>query len=624
MAVCQRAQAARINVIALTFALISCLVLLNIYSIGAHAALNVIKSHAIAIHGEPKYPANFTQFDYTSKKAKKGGTLRLAGKGTFDSLNEYITKGSPADNLALVYDTLMVASADEPFTQYGLIAHKVEYPEDRSWVIFHLRPEAYFRDGHHIDADDVVFSYNLLLEKGNPIYKFYYQDVIAVEALDAFKVKFTFEHTNTRELPLILGELPVLPKHFWEGKEFDKSSLESPLGSGPYRIKSVDAGRNITFERNYNYWGQELAVNKGLYNFDIISIDYYRDNNVAIEAIKAKEYDLRWENSSKFWATAYDVPAINNKHLIKKSIKHNANKGMQAFVYNLRKPIFNDIELRKAISFAFDFEWSNEMLFYNVYNRAYSFYSNSELAATGLPSGNELSLLSPYKGRIPDSVFKEPYSLPKSDGSGHNRPNLRNAKVILDSAGYKVKNNQLYSPKGQKVNFEILLVSPGFERIVNPFIRSLKKLGIYVNVRLVDRSQYINRKRSFDFDMIVHSFVQSESPGAEQHNFWGSESASMHGSGNLVGVKSPVIDELVEYVANAGSREELVTAARALDRVLLHNYYAIPQWYTSSSRIVYWDKFSFPEVAPIYDQYYRKAVYSWWYNPEKAAKLENN
>jgi len=618
MVVCKRTQTVRIRTIILALVLIIGFTLLNVYSAHTYAALDVIKSHAIAIHGEPKYPASFTHFDYTSRKAEKGGTLRLAGKGTFDSLNEYIAKGSPADNIALVYDTLMVASADEPFTQYGLIAHKVEYPEDRSWVIFHLRPEAYFRDGHHIDAEDVVFSYNLLLEKGSPIYKFYYQDVIAVEAIDAFKVKFTFEHTNTRELPLILGELPVFPKHFWEGKEFDKSSLESPLGSGPYRVKSVDAGRNITLERNYNYWGQDLAVNQGLYNFDIISTDYYRDNNVAIEAIKANEYDLRWENSSKFWATAYDIPAINDKRLIKKSIKHSANKGMQAFVYNLRKPIFKDIALRKAISFAFDFEWSNEMLFYNVYNRAYSFYSNSEFAATGMPSKDELRLLTPYKGRIPDAVFEEPYSLPTTDGSGHNRPNLRNAKIILDKAGYKVKNNQLYSASGQKVNFEILLVSPGFERIVNPFIRSLKKLGIYVNVRLVDRSQYINRKRSFDFDMIVHSFVQSESPGAEQYNFWGTESAAMHGSGNVVGVKHPVVDALVESVANAGSREELVTVTRALDRVLLHNYYAIPQWYTSSSRIVYWDKFSFP------DQHYRKAVYSWWYNPEKAAKLKES
>jgi microcin C transport system substrate-binding protein len=591
-------------------------------TMSATASDNSTKSHALAIHGEPKYPANFKRFDYTSAKSQKGGVLRLSGRGSFDSLNEYIAKGNPADNLALIYDTLMVTSADEPFTQYGLLAAQVEYPADRSWVIFHLRTNAYFSDGHAIDTEDVVFSYKLLLDKGSPIYKFYYQDVISVEALDAQRVKFSFRQGNNRELPLIMGELPVLPKHFWEGKEFDKSSLEIPLGSGPYTIKDVDAGRNITYERNANYWGRYLPVNNGLYNFDVISIDYYRDNNIAIEALKANEYDFRWENSSKFWATAYDIPAIEAGQLIQKEVKNSANNGMQAFVYNLRKPIFQDIALRKAVSYAFDFEWSNEVLFYNVYNRAYSFYSNSELAATGLPSQDELVLLTPFKEQLPSAVFSEPYLLPKSDGSGHNRPNLRSAKAILDKAGYVVEDNQLYNADGIKINFEILLVSSGFERIVNPFIQSLKKLGIYVNVRLVDSSQYINRKRSFDFDMIVHVFVQSESPGAEQQNFWGSQSAKMEGSGNLVGIQNPAIDGLIEHVVDAKSREQLVVAARALDRALLHNYYAIPQWYSSSSRIVYWDKFYFPETSPIYDKFYTRAIHSWWYSPEKAERLE--
>jgi microcin C transport system substrate-binding protein len=583
---------------------------------------NPIKSHALAIHGEPKYPADFIRFDYTSANAKKGGVLRLSGRGAFDSLNEYIAKGNPADNLAIIYDTLMVASADEPFTQYGLLADQVEYPEDRSWVIFHLRTEAYFSDGHPISAEDVVFSFNLLLDKGNPIYGFYYQDVESVEALDTHRVKFSFKVSNNRELPLIVGELPVLPKHFWEDKEFDKSSLEIPLGSGPYKIKSVDAGRNITYERNTNYWGINLPVNNGLYNFDIISIDYYRDGNIAIEALKANEYDFRWENSSKSWATAYDIPAIERGQLIQKEIKNKANKGMQAFVFNLRKPMFQDVALRKAISYAFDFEWSNEALFYNIYDRAYSFYSNSDLAATGLPSQYELNLLAPYKDQLPKAVFTEAYKLPKSDGSGHNRPNLRKAKAILDNAGYEVKKNQLYSADGIKINFEILLVSSGFERIVNPFIQNLKKLGIYVDVRLVDSSQYINRKRNFDFDMIVHVFVQSESPGAEQNNFWGSQSAAVEGSGNLVGIKNPAIDGLIKNVVAAGSREQLIVATRALDRVLLHNYYAIPQWYSSSSRIVFWNKFNFPAISPIYDKFYTKAIFSWWYDSEKAAQLE--
>ena len=580
-------------------------------------------SHAIAMHGQPKYPQNFERFEYTSANAKKGGTLRLAGYGTFDSLNQHIAKGNPADNLGLLYDTLMVNSYDEPFSQYGLLAHSIEYPEDRTWVKFHLRDNAYFNDQHPIRAEDVVFSYEVLLEKGNPKYKFYYADVLSAEVIDELTVKFTFKDTNNKELPLIIGELPVFPKHYWQDKEFDKSSLDIPLGSGPYKIDSVEAGRNITYVRNENYWAKDLAVNAGLYNFDSISIDYYRDSNVAIEAIKANEYDFRWENSSKFWATAYDVPSVKNNKLIKREIHHQANKGMQAFAFNLRKPIFQDIQLRKAISFAFDFEWSNQALFYQVYKRAYSFHSNSELASSGLPDDQELTLLTPYKNQLPPSVFSEAYSPPKTDGSGRNRPNLRIAKKLLDNSGYYVKDNQLYNQQGQAINFEILLVSPGFERIVNPFIKNLKKLGIYVNVRLVDSSQYINRKRSFDFDMIVHVFSQGESPGNEQKNFWGTESASMTGSGNLSGIKDPIIDELIKNVINASSRQELVIATRALDRVLLHHHFAIPQWYTSSSRLVYWNKFNQPKVSPIYDRYFTKGIHTWWYDHDKAAQLLN-
>ena len=587
----------------------------------AYSSEATIKSHAMAMHGDAKYSADFKRFDYTSTQTKKGGRLRLAGYGTFDSLNAHIAKGNPADSLELIYDTLMVQSLDEPFTKYGLVAKSIEYPEDRSWVAFHLRPEAKFHDGHPITAEDVVFTFNLLINKGNPRYQFYYADVVNVEVLDELTVKFTFKNTENKELPLIIGELPVFPKHFWQDKEFDKSSLELGLGSGPYTIKSVDAGRSISYQRNVDYWAKDLAVNAGFYNFDEINIDYYRDSNVAIEALKANEYDFRWENSSKFWATSYDIPSVKNKQLIKKQIRHRANKGMQAFAFNLRKPIFQDIQLRKAISYAFDFEWSNQALFYNVYKRAYSFHSNSELAATSMPSESELKLLLPYKDQLPASVFTQAYVPPVSDGSGRNRPNLRKAKKLLDQAGYQVRDNQLYNANGQAINFEILLVSPGFERIVNPFIKSLKKLGIYVNVRLVDSSQYINRKRSFDFDMMVHVFSQSESPGNEQQNFWGSMSANMKGSGNLAGVKNEIIDKLIENVVSAKSRPELVTASRALDRVLLHHHYAIPQWYTSSSRIVYWDKFNRPEVSPIYDRYYNYGIHTWWYDADKAAKL---
>ena len=583
----------------------------------------IIKSHAIAMHGTIKYPENFERFEYTSEKATKGGKLRLFGTGTFDSLNGFIAKGNPADNIELLYDSLMTSAADEPFTQYGLLAQTIEYPEDRSWVTFHLRPNAYFHDGKAITAEDVVFTFNLLITKGNPRYKFYYADIDTAEAIDTLSVKFTFKTNKNRELPLIIGQLPILPKHFWQDKEFDKTSLTLPLGSGPYTVGSIDPGRNITYARKKDYWGKDLAVNKGFYNFDQISIDYYRDANVAIEALKANEYDYRREKSSKFWATAYDVPAVNKQQLIKAEIAHQANSGIQAFVFNLRKSIFKDVALRKAMDYAFDFEWSNQTLFYGAYKRSNSFFSNSEFAATQLPDKKELDLLTPFKNQLPKTVFTEVYTPPVSDGEGRNRNNLRIAKKLLDNAGYYVKDNQLYNASGNAISFEMLLVSPGFKRIVNPFIKSLSRLGITVNVRLVDTSQYINRSRSFDFDMIVHSFRQSESPGNEQQNFWSSSAATIEGSGNLMGIQNPAIDGLVDNILNAKNREDLVIATRALDRALLHNHYVIPQWYNSVARIVYWDKFGIPETSAAYDRFHTVGIFTWWYDQEKANKLLN-
>ena len=584
---------------------------------------SIITSHAIAMHGEPKYPANLDRFEYTSAKAKKGGMIRFFGTGTFDSLNDYIAKGNAAEHLNLLYDSLTVQSLDEPFTHYGLLAHTVEYPEDRSWIIFHLRPEAYFHDKHAITAEDVVFSFKVLMEKGNPAYKFFYRDVEKVEALDPHTVKFSFSTHENRELVLSVGSLPIFPKHFWQDKAFDKTRLEMPLGSGPYQIDSVDPGRNITYSRFNDYWANDLAVNQGLYNFDRISVDYYRDQNVAVEALKASEYDYRWENSSKFWATAYDIPAVKSGHLIQKEIPHSANSGLQAFVFNLRNPIFQDIELRKAMNYAFDFEWSNKALFYGAYQRAYSFFTNSEFAATGLPDENELARLLPYKEQLPSTIFNEAYTPPKTDGSGRNRPSLRIAKQMLDDAGYKVVNNQLYNANKEAIKFEIMLASPSFERIVNPFIKSLKKLGIIATIRLVDTSQYINRTRSFDFDMQVHVFRQSESPGNEQLNFWGSEAAGVQGSANIIGVKNPVVDQLVKDIINAKARDDLVVATRALDRVLLHHHYVIPQWYKASNRIAYWDKFGMPDTVPIYDRYYRTGVFTWWYDQVKTNKIKS-
>ena len=585
----------------------------------------IIRSHAIAMHGEPKYAKDFSHFDYTSDKAIKGGSLKLHSIGSFDSLNHLIPKGNSADNIELIYDTITKAAADEPFTQYGLLAHTIEYPRDRSWVIFHLRPTARFHDGKPITADDVVFTFNLLVSKGHPIFRFMYADVESVAAIDKHRVKFSFSNTNNKELPLIVGGIPVLPKHYWseEGREFDKSALEIPLGSGPYKVKSIDAGRKITYEREKNYWGKELAVNKYLYNFDTVSIDYYRDGNVALEALKSGEYDFRLENNSKSWATAYNIPAVNNGALIRKEVKHSANTGIQAFIFNTRRPLFKDMAARKAINYAFDFEWSNNALFYQSYKRCYSFFSNSEFAATGLPAGRELEILDAYRDQLPASVFTEVYQPPVTDGSGHNRGNLRIAKKLLEDAGYQVVNNQLMTPDGQPFTFELLLVSPAFERIVNPFVKNLSRLGITVFTRLVDTSQYINRIRSFDFDMLVQSIGQSESPGNEQWSYWGSDAADTQGSQNLIGIKNPIVDQLIKLVVDAPSRKELVYRVKALDRVLLHHHYMVPQWYKSSSHLAYWDKFGMPAITPAFDRSFSTGIMSWWYDPEKAGQLNN-
>jgi microcin C transport system substrate-binding protein len=590
----------------------------------------ITRSYAVTLHGEPKYSEGFERFDYTSPLAKKGGTFRLFGLGTFDSLNKYIAKGNPGIRgdpghvLGLIYDSLTIRAWDEPSTQYGLLAHTIEYPDNHRWILFHMRPEALFHDGQPLTAEDVVFSFNLLLEKGNPAYKFIFKDVENVIALSKHQVKFEFKEGSTKDLMISVGSLPIFPKHYWQGREFNKTSLDIPLGSGPYRITKVDAGKRLVYSRVKKYWGKDLAVNRGFYNFDEIIIDYYRDYNVGIEALKAGEFDYRWENISKSWATAYDIASVKSGDLVKKEIPHQANSGLQAFVFNIRRPIFQDIELRKAISYAFDFEWSNKTLFYNAYDRSYSFFTNSVFAAKDLPSQEELAILEPFRGQLPAAIFNQVYQPPSTDGSGRNRPNLRIAKKILDDAGYQVKNNVLYNKQGAEIKFEILLYSPGFERIINPFIKSLAKLGIIAHIRLVDTSQYVNRTRNFDFDMMVQVFSQSESPGIEQRELWGSKAADTENSGNVIGIKNPVIDTLIENLINAKDRQELIVHTRALDRVLLHHHYMVPQWYKASSRIVYWNKFGIPEKAPIYDQQYNKGIFTWWYDPEKAKKLKSN
>lgn len=573
--------------------------------------------HGLAMHGDLKYPADFTHFAYTNPEAPKGGSVTLSAVGSYDSLNPYILKGRKASSLGLVFDTLTESSSDEAFSRYGLVAESMEVPADRSWVIFNLRPEARFHDGSPITADDVAFSVEMLKTKGHPFYRSYFGSVGTTEILGSHRIKFSFDGGENRELPLIIGELPILPKAWWADRDFDKTTLEFPLGSGPYRIKQIAPGRSITYERVDDYWGTDLPVNRGRYNFDEIHIDYYRDSTVALEAFKAGEFDFRQENVAKNWATAYDVPAVTNGQVIKEEIPHEQGTGMQAFVFNTRREVFKDARVREALGLLFDFEWTNRNLFYGAYTRSSSYFSNTELASSGVPQGEELAILERYRDKLPPALFTQPFKLPVTNGDGNIRPNLRRALRLFKQAGWQLKNKKLVDAQGQPMAFEILLVQPTFERVVLPYKRNLEKLGIAASVRTVDTSQYKNRLDQFDFDMVVGGFGQSLSPGNEQRDFWGSAVADEQGSRNLMGIKNPVIDELIEGVIAAPDRESLVAGTHALDRVLLWNHYLIPNWHIPMHRIVYWNKFDRPDTPPKY----ALGFYTWWVDADKAAKV---
>lgn len=570
--------------------------------------------HGIAMYGQPKYAAGFEHFDYVNPDAPKGGTLRVSALGTFDSLNPFIVKGVPADNIGLIYQTLLTGSNDETFTEYGLLAETIEVPEDRSAITFNLRKNAVWSDGKPVTADDVVWSFNTLMEKGAPFYAAYYADVETVTAENDKRVTFKFKRAGNRELPLIVGQLAVLPKHYWQGKDFGATSLTPPVGSGPYKIAKVDAGKSVTFERIKDWWGENLAVNKGRFNFERIVVDYYRDTTVAVEAFFAGRYDIRQEYVAKVWATGYDAPAVKDGRIKKEEIKNALPAGMQAFVMNIRKPVFADPAVRKAMQYAFDFEWANKALAHGAYTRSDSYFSNSMYAATGLPTGRELRILMEYKDKLPPELFTTEYKNPTTDGTGNARDNLRKAMQILDDAGYTVGTDGIREKDGVKLSFEIIENQAEFERWVLPYIRNLKRIGIDARFRVVDTSQMVARLNDFDFDMTVSGFGQSLSPGNEQREFWGSAKADEKGSRNIIGIKNEVVDALVEKIAMAESQEELTATVKALDRVLLWNYYVVPQWYTPVWKIAYWDKFEHPEKVAPYGLGYMD---TWWVKPAR-------
>ncbi|SVB03329.1 uncharacterized protein METZ01_LOCUS156183 [marine metagenome] len=576
-------------------------------------------SHAIAMHGDPKYYIDFKNVDYVNPNAPKGGKVIFSSTGSYDSFHPFILKGTSAAGIGNLYETLTTSSSDEAFTEYGLIAETIEWPDDRSWVAFTIREEAVWHDGKKIVPEDIIWTFNTLMEKGHPFYKYYYGDVVEVIQENKNKVRFNFKGNTNLELPLIVGQLPVLPKHYWSNKNFEETSMEIPIGSGPYKIKKFDAGRSITYELDPNYWGKDIPIKKGTENFNVIQYEYYKDRSIEREAFKSGDIDLFSENTSKDWATSYDTPAVQNGLIKKELIEHQNPQGMQAFAFNMRKEIFNDRRVREALSYAFDFEWTNKNLFYDAYKRTNSFFENSELASEGLPSGKELKYLSGYMDQLPKEVFKEEFNPPKTDGSGFMRQELQKATSLLQKSGWELVDGKLINKQSGKIfEFEILLVSPAFERIVLPFIDNLAKLGINVSLRTIDSAQYQNRLDTFDFDMIVSTFSQSLSPGNEQRNFWGSDAADTNGSRNIIGIKNTVIDLLIEKVISAKDREDLIHATRALDRVLLWGHYVIPQWHISAYRTLYWDIFDKPSVRPKYSL----GTNTWWIDPEKASTID--
>lgn len=581
----------------------------------------ISESHGYAQFGTLKYPENFTHFDWANPDAPKGGQLRLMGSGSFDTLNPYTFKGtSPIATpgffqygVSELNETLMVGSGiydpsgDEPAAVYGLIAESIEYSDDQSWVVFNLRDSARFHDGHPITAYDVAFSYRLLIRDGHPRYRTDLQGIRRVDILNRHRIRFVFDKPDNTQLIMRLGELPVLPQHYWKDRDFAATTFEPPLGSGPYRISDVQPGRRIQFERVKDWWGAELAVNRGKYNFDRVDVEFYRDTTVAFEAFKVGEFDFYIEHQAKNWANGYQFPALSRGDVVRAEIPHQIPTQTQALFMNGRRPLFADIRVRQALGMLFDFEWTNRALFYSAYQRSESYYPNSDFAATGRPEGGEWLLLSPFRDQLPAALFTEPFELPKTEGRGIPRDTLRQALALLKDAGWKLKPEGLRDKHGRALEFEILLVNPRLERILQPYTGNLARVGIQARLRTVDAAQYKQRLDQYDYDMILGTLGQSLSPGLEQWLYFHSSQVNIKGGRNYAGVANPIIDQLLEKLIAAKTREEQVSAARAIDRVLLWNHYSIPNWFISNHRLAYRNRFAHVTTPP-----YTLGLRAWW------------
>lgn len=603
--------------------------------------------HGLSTFGELKYKADFKNFEYVNPDAPKGGKVSQigsAGRTTFDSFNDHILKGDAAQGLELLFDTLMTPAHDEPDSVYGLLAKSAEVAPDKKSVTFYLRSEARFADDSPVTAGDVVFSFDTLKEKGHPRYRLILGDVEKAEAIDAATVRYSFKGDLVRDLPLLVAVLPVLSKSYYTANEFEKTTLDPPLGSGPYRIKDYKAGTFVAYERRADYWAKELPVNRGRFNFDEVRYEYYRDRTLELESLKAGNYHFREEFTSRDWATGYNTDAVKDGRLVRATIPDERPSGAQGFFLNTRRAKFSDKRVREALGLAFDFEWSNRNLFFGLYTRTTSFFENSDMKASGPPTPDELNLLEPFRDKLPSEVFGEPFVPPVTDASGNIRDNLKKARDLLTAAGWSVSTEEkvpadcgiicrglmaiglksgdvskvVRNAAGEKLEAEVLIFEEGFERIIGPYVKNLEALGVEASIRRVDPAQYEQRLKTFDFDIAIQRYALRLTPGVELKNFWGSAAAKTDGSFNLAGISDPVVDALIERVMAATSRTELVAATRAVDRVLRAGHYWVPHWYKGSHNIVYWDRFGFPAVKPKYE---RGALETWWYDAEKDAKL---
>lgn len=585
-----------------------------------HAQVVPAGGYAVGVLATPALPRGFTHFPYVDPQAPKGGAATFSQIGGFDSFNPFIVRGTPAASVSLIWDTLLKQSDDEAAVAYGWLAESVAVAADHGSVTFTLHAKARFADGSPVRASDVVWSFETLVAKGQPFYQQYYAAVAGARAVDDRTVAFTLKPGASRELPLILGQLAVLPEAWWKGRDFTAPLTDAPLGSGPYAVAHSAFNRSVTYRRRPDYWAADLPVCRGFYNIDSITHEYFGDPAVALQAFKAGDIDFRNENIAKNWATAYDFDAVKKGLVIKRIFPNRLPTGMQGFGMNTRRPVFQDVRVRQAIAWAYDFEWANKVLFYGGYERTRSYFSNSDLASSGLPQGAELALLEPYRRDLPPQLFTEPFTLPVTDGSGNNRPQLLAALKMLEAAGWRVQDRKLRDAAGQPMRFEILLNDPVFERVTLPYAEDLKHLGIDVSVRVVDPSQYQTRMDNFDFDMTVVLFPESDVPGSEQRDYWGSAAAKIPGSDNQMGVSSPVVDALIDKVIAANDQESLLAACHALDRVLLWGWYVVPQWHLGAYRLAFWDVFGFP-TQPMRAGF---DIDTWWIDQAKAAVTDRS